>query len=221
MRANNVKRMKLYESHLGEIDQLFKETAGVESSKTLPLIDILAFERDFSTDEDEKDAGWVLITSGMSDLRMTLDAEAEREAKTDALLRRRAELVWYVREPKPEYLAHLRWLAKFPFLDATWLGFGHTIPLPDPIFASSRLTTSLLLTPIIAPEQSIASQLVIDEDPVEILVVHLLTNDEHRLKQESGVDAILDLFDDNDYPLILNERRLSLISGAVGSSPSK
>lgn len=221
MRANNVKRIKLYESYLGEIDQLFKETSDNEPSSALPAIDILAFERDFSTDEDEEDPGWVLITSGMSDRRMTLDADAEDEAKADASLRRRAELVWYVREPKPEYLAHLRWLAKFPFLDATWLGFGHTIPLPEPIFSSSKLTTSLLLTPIIAPEQSIAAELLIDEDPVEILVVHLLTNDEHRLKQESGVDAILDLFDDNDYPLILNERRLSLITGSMGSSPSK
>jgi hypothetical protein len=53
--------------------------------------------------------------------------------------------------------------------------------------------------------------LVIDGDDVELLVVHLLTNEEHRLKQEEGVDAILDLFDDNEYPLILNERRSALV----------
>jgi len=201
--------MKLYETHLGEIDQLFKDT---EPEAVAPSIDILAFERDFSTEDDEEDLGWVLITSGMSDRRMTLDPEAEAEARDDASLRRRAELVWYVRDPKPEYQAHLRWLAKFPFIDSTWLGFGHTIPLPEPIFSGSKLTTSLLLTPIIAPEQEIADSLTIDDDPVELLVVHLLTNDEHRLKQESGVDAILDLFDDNEYPLVLNERRGSLIT---------
>lgn len=212
MRANNVKRIKLYETHLGEIDQLFKDTEpDPDPDSAAPAIDVLAFERDFSTDDDEKDLGWVLITSGMSDRRMTLDAEAEREAKEDPSLRWRAELVWYVREPKPEHLAHLRWLAKFPFIDSTWLGFGHTIPLPEPIFRGSRLTTSLLLTPIIEPEQDIAEALTIDGDAVELLVVHLLTNDEHRLKQESGVDSILDLFDDNEYPLVLNERRLSLV----------
>ena len=209
MRANNVKRMKMYETHLGEIDQLFKETGHDEAA---PSVDILAFERDFSTEDDEEDLGWVLVTSGMSDRRMTLDPEAEREAKDDPSLRRRAELIWYVREPKPEYLAHLRWLAKFPFLDSTWLGFGHTIPLPEPIFRGSKLTTSLFLTPIIAPEQAIAEELTIQSDPVELLVVHLLTNEEHRLKQESGVDAILDLFDDNEYPLVLNERRASMVS---------
>ncbi len=208
MRANNIKRMKVYEAHLGEIDQLFKDT---DLDEVVPKIDILAFERDFSTDDDEEDLGWVLITSGMSDLRMTLDAEAEDQAKGDTSLRRRAELVWYVLEPKPKYLAHLRWLAKFPFIDSTWLGCCHTISIPDPIFANSKLTTSLLLTPIIAPEQEIAETLTIDDDPVELLVVHLLTNDEHRLKQESGVDAILDLFDDSEYPLDLNERRASLV----------
>ena len=209
MRANNVKRMKVYEAHLGEIDQLFKETG---HDPAAPSIDILAFERDFSTEDDEEDLGWVLITSGMSDRRMTLDAEAEREAKNDPSLRRRAELIWYVREPKAEYLSHLRWLAKFPFIDSTWLGFGHTIPLSEPIFRGSKLTTSLFLTPIIAPEQAIAEELTIHGDPVELLVVHLLTNEEHRLKQESGVDAILDLFDDHEYPLVLNERRASMVN---------
>ncbi len=205
MPSPHAARLKLYETHLGELDQMFKDP---ERQGPLPAVDVVAFERDFSTEEDEEDPGWVLVTSGMSDRRMTFDAEAE---SNEGGLRRRAELIWYVHEPQAPHIAHLRWLAKYPFIDSTWLGFGHTVPLPEPIFERSKLTTSLLLKPIVTPEQQIAEELVVDGDAVEMLTLHLLTDDEHRLKQREGVNAILDLFDSSDYPLLLNERRGSLL----------
>jgi len=198
-------RKALYEEHLGEVDSVFEDTDPADPR--YPKIDILGFERDFSSEEDETDDGWVLVTSGMSDRRMQLDEEAlEGEAPP------RAELVWYVREPSDEIIENLRWLARFPFLEQTWLGMGHTIPMPQPIFEGSALTTFFFLPPIITMEQEIAENLRIDGDGVELYVVHLLTAEEYALKKSEGTDAILDLFDDNDYGFILDPERDSMVS---------
>jgi hypothetical protein len=169
---------------------------------------IEAYAVDFCPHEGEEDPGWVLGTNGMSDRRMHLDEEAE-QAVANGEVKPRAELVWYVRELDEDYVATLRWLAQFPFIDETWLGFGHTIPMPEPIIDDTALTTFLFLTPIIGRHAEI--ELEVDGEPVELLVVHLLTDAEYALKREHGTDAILTLFDDHAYPLVLDPARASMV----------
>ena len=171
---------------------------------------IEAYPFDFCPDEGEEDPGWVLVTNGMSDRRMHLDEEAE-QAFASGEVKPRAELVWYVRELDEDYIATLRWLAEFPFIDETWLGFGHTIPMPEPIIDGTALTTFLFLTPIIGRHVELADDLLIEGEPVELLVVHLLTDAEYALKREHGTDAILTLFDDHAYPLVLDPARASMV----------
>ncbi|HWB76070.1 MAG TPA: suppressor of fused domain protein [Nannocystaceae bacterium] len=167
-----------------------------------------AYELDFSTDPNAEDRGFVLVTNGMSDRRMHLDDDAE-EGVASGEVKPRAELVWYVRELDEDYVALLRWLAEFPFIDETWLGFGHTIPMPEPILPDTALTTFLFLTPIIGRHAEL--ELAVDGEPVELLVVHLLTDAEYALKREHGTDAILTLFDDHAYPLVLDPSRDSMV----------
>lgn len=198
-------RKRLYDKYMDCDSEVFEDDSG-----ELPKIDIIGYERDFSMEEDEEDNGWVLFTSGMSDARMEIDAEAEPAANAGDIARR-AELVWYVREPDPDKLHKLRWLARFPFIDSTWLGMGHTIPMPSPLFDDSELQVYFFLQPIIRHEKEIAKRLIVDGDRVELLVVHVLTPAEYELKKAEGVNAILDLFDEHDYPLILDEQRDSMV----------
>ena len=48
------------------------------------------------------------------------------------------------------------WLATVPFIDSTWFGFGHRVPMPAPPVPGTDFRTFLLLTPVITPDQRIA-----------------------------------------------------------------
>jgi Suppressor of fused protein (SUFU) len=152
-----------------------------------------AFGRDFVPDcEEGSDEGYVLLTNGMSDRRMAVPDQAEAEV--------RAELMWYVREATPEISTTLRWLASVPFIDNTWFGFGHRVPMPAPPVPGTDFKTFLFLTPIITPDQRIAEALSIAGDPVEILTANLISDREYELIKNEGLDGFLDLLDENDYP---------------------
>ncbi|MEW6640899.1 MAG: suppressor of fused domain protein [Pseudomonadota bacterium] len=193
-------RRAVYESELGSPEHCFPDAVpgGIE---------ILGFGRDFSV-TDAEDEGYVLVTNGMSDRRMAIPPQAEGEVK------RRAELMWYVREPTPDIVAAMRWLAQLPGIDKTWLGFGHRIPMPVPPLPGSDFRTYLLLTPIIAPDQRLAEQLSIAGEAVDILTVNLISDAEYRLIQQAGLDPFLDLLDDNDHPPIFDPGRASYVPAA-------
>ena len=190
-------RLATYERELGEREYTFLDPGDSR-------IDVHAFGRDFVPDCDESsDEGYVLLTNGMSEQRMAVPAQADAKV--------RAELMWYVREPTPEISATLRWLATVPFIDNTWFGFGHRVPMPEPPVPGSDFKTFLFLTPIIAPDQRIAEALTIAGDPVEILTVNLISDREYELIKNKGVDAFLDLLDENDYPPIFDPSRKSYV----------
>jgi hypothetical protein len=168
-------------------------------------VEILAFHRQFEP-VGAGDEGYVLLTNGMSDRRMTLSEAAAR-----ANVPPRAELMWCVRDPTPDIISGLRWLAVFPFIDETWLGFGHRTPLPWPLVAGSDFKTYLLLTPIIKPDERIAESLTIDGDAVEILTVNLISDAEYAFIKAEGLDPFLDILDENNYPKFFDPGRQSYI----------
>ncbi len=197
---NRERRGKLYAKHHGEPGHVFPGRGG--------SVQLEAFGLDFSRDDDSEDLGYALLTNGMSDRPMHLDAKAE-QARAEGKVKARAELLWYVRDLDDGVLHNLRWLADFPFIDKTWLGPGHTIPMPEPVFPGSALTTFFFLRPILSLHRELAAALTVEKEPVELLVVHLLTPEELAVKRQQGADAILDLFDANAYPLLFDPDRKS------------
>jgi len=190
-------RLAIYERELGEREYTFLDPGDGR-------IDVHAFERDFVPDcEEGSDEGYVLLTNGMSERRMAIPAQAEAK--------HRAELMWYVRDATPEVSTSLRWLASLPSIDNTWFGFGHRVPMPAPPVPGTDFKTFLFLTPIITPDQRIAETLSIAGDPVEILTVNLISDREYELIKNKGVDAFLDLLDENDYPAIFDPSRKSYV----------
>jgi hypothetical protein len=190
-------RLAIYERELGEREHTFLDPGANR-------IDVHAFGRDFVPDcEEGSDEGYVLLTNGMSERRMAIPVQAEAK--------HRAELMWYVREATPETSATLRWLASLPFIDDTWFGFGHRVPMPEPPVPGTDFKTFLFLTPIIAPDQRIAEALSVAGDPVEILTVNLISDREYELIKNKGLDGFLDLIDENDYPTIFDPSRKSYV----------
>jgi hypothetical protein len=192
------RRLTIYEQELGLPEHTFPD-------RTDRRIIVHAFGRDFVPDcEQGSNEGYVLLTNGMSEQRMPVpDHIGPNKIKL------RAELVWYVREPTQEICGNLHWLAKLPFIDATWFGFGHRVLMPAPPLAGTDFKTFLFLKPIIRSEQRMAQRLAIEDDPVEILTVNLISDRELELIKADGLDAFLDLLDENDYPPIFDPSRKS------------
>ena len=190
-------RLAIYERELGEREHTFLDPGDSR-------IDVHAFGRDFVPDcEEGSDEGYVLLTNGMSEQRMAVPAQAEAKP--------RAELMWYVRDATPEISSNLRWLASLPSSDNTWFGFGHRVPMPEPPVPGTDFKTFLFLTPIITPDQRIAEALSIAGDAIEILTVNLISDREYELIKNKGIDAFLDLLDENDYPAIFDPARKSYV----------
>ncbi|ANT51396.1 suppressor of fused domain protein [Mesorhizobium amorphae] len=195
--SNNLYRRSVYTEELGEPHSIFPGNGPDD-------VEVLAFPRDFSL-IDPAGNGFVLLTNGMSDRRMSIPSTAGEN--TD----RRAELMWYVREPDPNVISNLKWLAEYPFIDNTWLGFGHRIEMPWSPVSGSDFRIFLFLTPIIAPDKGIAEALTIDNDDVTILCVHLISGAEYEFIRTARLDAFLDILDEHHYPIVFDPKRTSYV----------
>ena len=83
--------------------------------------------------------------------------------------------------------------------------------MPRPPVAETDFQTFLFLTPIIGPDKRIVEALEIAGDPVEILTVNLISRQEPGLIKSEGLDSLLDLLDENDYPPIFDPARQSYV----------
>jgi Suppressor of fused protein (SUFU) len=169
----------------------------------VPHVDVYTFKRTLVDKEV-----YSLVTSGMSDLKMTLPPGADKGVP------RRVELIFYCSEPRDEYVATLRWVAHFPHDSKSWLGDGHTIPNgdpPAPFWGSTELDTLFFLPPIVKKDQTLASELSLDGDPVHFLWVVPLTTAECNVKLKRGSDAILNLFQKNRHPWVFDPYRKSYV----------
>ena len=151
---------------------------------------------------------FALVTSGMSDLPLRIPPGVGDAAP------RRVELIFYCAEPKQEYLETLRWVARFPHDQKTWLSFGHTVPNgnpPAPFWGSEILDTLLFMPTIVQRDQVLPEKLVLSGDPVHFLWVVPLATPECNLKLAKGFGAILDLFGENQHPHVFDPARKSYV----------
>jgi hypothetical protein len=139
-----------------------------------------------------------LITSGMSDLPMTVsrDPAVLKYAELMVVLPQSWQIssesfneerwYWPVRQ--------LKFLARFPHKYNSWFGFGHTIPNgnpAEPFAENTQLDGVILLAP--AQVSSDFLTLKIDENKtIEFLVIVPLYREEMDFKLRKGTDALLD-----------------------------
>jgi hypothetical protein len=165
----------------------------------IPRIDVHTFYR-----RAEGRRVCALVTSGMSDLEM--------DAPDDGI--RRAELIFYCDEPKQEYIDTIRWLARFPHSQKTWIGYFTTIPNgnpPEPIWDGPALDTIIFLPPIVVRDQALPKELVLQGEPVHFLWLVPISTAECNLKLAKGSEALLDIFEQRRHPHVFDPMRKSYI----------
>lgn len=163
-----------------------------------------------------------LVTSGMSDLPMTLSEGVEAPRHMELMLTLPGD--WPMRQEDFEDERHywpirlLKTLARLPHKHATWLGFGHTIPNGDPAEPYAPgvgFDGAIVLPPVSAPEAF--GELLIDADKtIVFMTVVPLYPQEMALKLKKGSDALLDRFDAKGVGDIVDPGRVNVAKKRFG-----
>lgn len=142
-----------------------------------------------------------LVTSGMSDLPMTIPDGADAPAHAELVITLPAD--WRLSQENfndeswywPVRL--IKQLALLPHKHATWLGFGHTVPNGDPAepyAPNTHLCGAILIPPLTAPEAF--ESLVIDDGKIiRFYAVVPIHSGEMKLKLRKGSQALFERFD--------------------------
>src|SRR5262249_39828461 len=109
-----------------------------------------------------------------------------------------------------------RWLARLVHRQKTWFTPGSTMTNgqpPQPIFTGSKLDCYCFLPSVMAPDNRLHEQLLIAKDPVHFLWVVPITLAECEYIRAHDAGAFLDILDQEQHPLVLNEKRKSYVRG--------
>lgn len=168
-----------------------------------------------------------LITSGMSDLPMTLPDAIDESERADY---ERAELVmclppdWPLTQEafeKPENywpIGLLKMLARLPHDHKTWLGWGHSIPNGHPAepFAGTQFTGVVLGPPVDLPQDFWSFQVEVQgkQQPVSLYGVFPVYTEEmeYKINSERGADALFEKFSPFEVSLMVQVNRPNVIT---------
>jgi hypothetical protein len=153
--------------------------------------------------EDARPRFFTYVTAGTSLKKMTVPADAEDTG--------RVELVFYAEQQDARYVDALTLLMTFPFVDKTWLGFGHTVALAGPIEDSGALTHVLLLHTLVRGHAKAFETVRVKGEPVSYLWPVPITRAELKLKQEQGVNALIDVLEAQRHPWVFSGGRRSYV----------
>lgn len=142
-----------------------------------------------------------LVTSGMSDLPMSVPAGAEVPAYIE--LHMTLPHDWRLNQSDFEDerwywpIRLLKTLARLPHKHRTWLGWGHTIPNGDPAepYSSQSALCGALIMPSVSVPDSFRQLTVREDKVITFLSVVPLHKGEMDLKLRAGTDALTDRFD--------------------------
>jgi hypothetical protein len=190
------------ETHLGKIELVFHEI----------LSDVVHLDVHWVKPTKERNFH-ILVTSGMSDLPMTVPKGAEDFRYTELMIGlprgwaigdaafRDERNYWPVRL--------LKYLARMPHIYKTWLGWGHTVPNgdpPEPFIPGSGLACALIVPPRTTPESF--ERLELDaEKTIRFQAVVPIYREEMNLKLKKGLDSLLARFDKYHVSEVLDPNR--------------
>ncbi len=161
---------------------------------------------------------WLLFTTGMSALPMTVPPGLEQEAFAELMVQLPASwalqdlLADHSSDPDERWYWPIRWLkmlARFPHEHSTWLGPCHTIPNGDPAAPFHRTTRlcGWMLLPPVGPD-AVAMIDVGSEAPIRLLHLHALHDSEMNLKLQRGADTLIDRLNQGHVTETLDLKRL-------------
>ena len=142
---------------------------------------------------------FVIVTSGMSNRPMNVPPGMDESARAECFLClpgdwplsminrgwREAEFAW------PFFL--LQECARFPFEHDTWLGYGHSFPIPHALDLAGRFSGVSMLQPLLMQEDFIAIEAG-DDQVIWLLPVFPCTPDEMAFKRLHGFGPLSERF---------------------------
>lgn len=164
----------------------------------------------------------VLVTSGMSDLPMTVPDELDAPRHVELMVTLPANWQLDKESFKDEQwywpVRTMKFLARFPHKYTTWVGWGHTIPNGDPAesFADNTALSGIILLPPVSVPKEFLTLNIDDEKEISFLSVIPLFNEEMDFKLKHGTDALLKKFDKNDITDIIDPERKNIAKKWLG-----
>ena len=197
------KEAQVFEKHLeknfGPVKSVFHELVPEEMH-----IDIYVVE------PTEKFPFYRLFTCGMGAKKMELPAQArgKRPERIELMITLPADWKFDDESMKNENfywpVGLLKYLARFPWNESTWLGFGHTIPLQK--FAENTELSGVLLNyPENYPYE--VGHIDLPRGTVQFINVVPLYSEEMDYKLSSGIEALEKLMGDTLYAPINPKRK--------------
>jgi hypothetical protein len=134
----------------------------------------------------------------------------------------RRELIFYA-APGGDYAQPLATVARFPAEYGTSLDHAHSIQMYGAFFlpggAEALLSEDpnitlphlVLMSTLLRHHQRLPDELEIDGCPVEFLWVVPISDAELLLKKRDGMNALLDVFENNQHPWIFDPERESYL----------
>jgi hypothetical protein len=152
---------------------------------------------------DDRDY-WVLVTGGMSDLRMPLPTDPP------PYVTGYSEILMYVREPQGWMMSVMKGLAEMPFDDDTFVHWFHTVPNGKPMTAEPSELTSFLFLPPYFEEREVG-EFDAGGNKVQLLMLVPITERERQYAIEHGVEALEDRLTEAKVEPVVDEKRASVV----------
>jgi len=199
--------------HIGKIETVMHELASDLVHIDVHVVEPTA-ERNFYT----------LITSGMSDLPMTVHDRAVEFRFAELLVCLPAD--WdmpkvYDIMTDEEHWWPIRWLkylARFPHEYDTWLGEGHTIPNDDPPepFAGNTQLCCALLTPPLLFGDEFRSLKISNSKTINFYALLPIYKEEMEFKLKRGGEKLYERFDQEGVNELLDINRKNVCDKRFG-----
>jgi hypothetical protein len=192
-------------THLGQVETIFQETLSdtvhIDVHLVTPTAEFPYFR---------------LITSGMSGLPMSVPDELTVPRHVELLitlpghwkldLQSLDDETWYW----PVRL--LKTLARLPHKHNTWLGWGHSVHNGEPTtpYAPNTLLSSAVVLPSVSVPDDFHTLSIAPEKSIRFFAVVPIYQEELNLKLRSGLDVLLDEFDEAEVTDIVDPQRTNV-----------
>ncbi|MDR2508493.1 MAG: suppressor of fused domain protein [Candidatus Accumulibacter sp.] len=195
---------KHIEKHFGKIGTVLHEIASPDIHVDIAVIEPAKKRLFFFNPRPY----YTLLTMGMGARRMAVP-ETFREKKLE-----RAELLitlppgWKIGDADEQWHWPVRWLkflARFPLNENTWLGWGHTVPNGEPFADNTKLSGMLLEMPWFFGADSQRCHLP-GGGEVNFYQLVPLYDEEMEFKVRNGLDALAERFPDT-FDMVVNITR--------------
>ncbi|HEL7752223.1 TPA: suppressor of fused domain protein [Stenotrophomonas maltophilia] len=165
-----------------------------------------------------------LVTSGMSDLPMTVPDEVDADVPRYMELMVTLPADWPISqdafEDERNYwpVRLLKGLARLPHEYDTWLGFGHTIPNghPSEPYAPGVGFDGAIVLPPVTPPEDFAELALEDGKVISFMTIIPLYPEEMDLKLKKGAEALLDRFDAKNIQDVIEPGRVNVARKRFG-----